>query len=138
MRKPLIILRDEDIFPKEMLATKPESLIERERVKGIMFDDKRRLALVCTARSKLLPGGGVEKNENLFEAMERECLEEMGCEVKVEKEIGFSDEYRTRNLTRKPSRQIIHCFVGRIVGKKGKPQTTQERFHLKVIICVSM
>lgn len=119
--EPLIKLRDKDIFPKEMLFPEPETYEENKRVKGIILDDENKIALVWT-KFKALPGGGVEEGETLEQAMKRECLEEAGCHIEIKKEIGFSDEYRAK----RGWHMNVHFFVGKVVGEKGKPITTQE------------
>jgi 8-oxo-dGTP diphosphatase len=69
-----------------------------------------------------LPGGGVEKGESLEEAVKRECLEEIGCNVEVDKEIGFTKEFRLKTKRK----QETHCFVVKVIGDKGNPTSKQE------------
>lgn len=123
--KLLITIKDEDIFPKDyVLNAEDDSLMAEERiaVKFLIFDNENKLALVGT-KNRLLPGGGVENNESLVEAVKRECLEEVGCDVEVIEEIGFSEEWRNHKKRR---HQINHCFIGKVIGEKGIPETIQE------------
>ena len=119
--EPIIRIKDKDIFPPELLSHEPEIYKENVRVKGIVFDNENRIALVHI-KSFSLPGGGVEEGETTQEALKRECLEEIGCVIEIEKEIGFSDEYRAK----KGHHLNVHFFTGKLIGEKGKPQTTLE------------
>ena len=117
--KPLILLKDEDIFPKTSISGKVV-YSPRLAVKAIVVDENKKIALTGT-KYCLLPGGGVDEGEDNIEAIERECLEEIGCNIKVEKEIGFSEEYREK-IGR---HQKTVFFLAFVVGKKGKPTTKQ-------------
>lgn len=53
-------------------------------VKGLFFDEKKRLLLIREANGRWeIPGGRIEYGEELIDCLKRECLEEMGlaCEV---------------------------------------------------------
>ena len=63
-----------------------------------------------------LPGGGVEGQENLAEALKRECLEELGYYIEIESELGDIFEYR-KNEKQKVKR-VSHCYVAQIVGNE--------------------
>ncbi len=120
--EPLIILRDEDIFPKDYThALNDWEPGERVAVRCVVLDSENNIAL-CGTKYKLLPGGGVDVGETLEQAAVRECLEEIGCNVEIIKEIGIAEE--CRSVIKR--HQITHCFVARLIGEKGTPQTTQE------------
>lgn len=58
----------------------------RLSVKAIIIREGCLLALRCRDREGAwyaLPGGGQEAGETLDEALRRECLEELGCEVSM-------------------------------------------------------
>lgn len=120
MEKPLLIIRDGDIFGIETELDDSE-YSERTTVKVILFDEDNNVALVGT-KFRLLPGGGVEEDETLEEAVVRECMEEVGCDVVVEGKVGVIEEFRAKTARR----QVTHCFVARVVGEKGVPTTEQE------------
>jgi ADP-ribose pyrophosphatase YjhB (NUDIX family) len=58
----------------------------RLSVKAIIIRDGRLLVLQCRDKDGifyLLPGGGQIPGETLEQALRRECLEELGCEVRM-------------------------------------------------------
>lgn len=68
----------------------------RTAAKALIIEDGKLLVTVNRDRVGdfyLLPGGGQEHGETLAEAMRRECLEEIGCEVEVG-DIAMVRDYR--------------------------------------------
>ena len=58
----------------------------RTSVKAVVVQDGRLLALESVDKQGvwfLLPGGGQEHGETLHQALQRECLEEIGTEVEI-------------------------------------------------------
>ncbi len=102
---------------EQLLSINPERISEsemasfeiRESSRAVVFDKKRRVALlhVGTHEYYKLPGGSVEEGENPQQAILRECKEELGCAVHVHAEVGCITEYRSKhNCT-----QISYCYV---------------------------
>lgn len=62
----------------------------------------------------ILPGGGQQPGETLEEAVRRECLEEVGCQVKVSKLL-YVREYigKNHNFSKRHAafHQIEHVFL---------------------------
>ncbi|MCX6755514.1 MAG: NUDIX hydrolase [Candidatus Nomurabacteria bacterium] len=117
--KLLLVIKDKDIFPNEV--SKEDVVYKiRSAVKAIVKDSHGKIALVGT-KYRLLPGGGVEEGETFVNAVKRECREEVGCNIEIDKEIGFTEEYRAQ-IER---HQQTHFFLAHVVGEKGKPETTQ-------------
>ena len=68
-----------------------------------------------------LPGGGVEKDESIEEALAREIKEEIGCDSKIVEHIGLVIEYREQH-------RLIHissCYVVDVEGSIGEPALEQ-------------
>jgi 8-oxo-dGTP pyrophosphatase MutT (NUDIX family) len=58
--------------------------------------------------------GGIEGTENKIDALKRECLEEIGCDVEIMTEVGSIIEYRKIfNL-----KQISYCYLAKVKGEK--------------------
>jgi ADP-ribose pyrophosphatase YjhB (NUDIX family) len=113
------VLRDTNIFPNAVtaLSVKYE---DRLAVKVILFDKDNKLALVGT-KHRLLPGGGVDEHEGDEDAAKREMREEVGCEIKIIREVAKTEEFRDK-IGR---HQYAHFFIAEVVGEKRTPQTTQ-------------
>ena len=62
----------------------------RKAVRAVITNSEGLVGLVHVRINShyKIPGGGMEKDESREEALKRECLEEMGCNIKIEREIG--------------------------------------------------
>ncbi|TQS32321.1 hypothetical protein Golomagni_07367 [Golovinomyces magnicellulatus] len=69
-----------------------------------------------------LPGGGIEPNEDHFEAAHRELLEETGATITMRSGEYFAatEEYR-HDL-----HQVSFCYCADLLEDTGKPQLTEE------------
>lgn len=85
--------------------------------KAVIVDEKNNILLF----NKYLPGGGIEKGETFEEALERECLEEVGAKIEVIKQLGVVTQYR--DFIKK--KYEIHGFFARLISIQ-KPTTTQK------------
>ncbi len=94
----------------------------RQAARAIVFDQKEQVALLHVTKKGYykLPGGGVEAGEDLVSALKRECLEEIGCEIEVGRQIGMIVEYRKKLGVRQES----YCYVAKVRGEKGEPTLT--------------
>lgn len=115
-----LTLQDKDIYPVEEKDS-TEYFI-RPTAKGFVLDNQNNICLISINEFYGLPGGGIEPGETPEEAFVRECKEEIGCDVKIEKEIGVT--LQIRDETQKKYK--IYYFVARVVGEKGDPITTQD------------
>ena len=94
----------------------------RPTVKAIVVDNENNIALLKARGHYLLPGGGIETGESAIDALRRELIEEIGCNVDNIKELGISSQFRNKNMTH----YEVVFFSANVVGKKGTPTTTQE------------
>lgn len=116
---------------KQILLLNPEEATEeevktysvREAARAVVFDEDNNVAILHVKNEGYykLPGGGLDGEDKIV-GLERECQEEIGCDVDVISEIGMIVEYRKFcNL-----KQISHCYLAKIRGEKGKPNFTEE------------
>ncbi len=121
------IFREEDIFPNKNPPVKPVVFEERPTVKAVVFDIDGRVALVGKLMNNfyLLPGGGIHQWETVEESIARECLEEIGCKIKLLHNLGTTEDYRTRDK----KHCINYCYSAEVDGNKGEQQLTKEELE---------
>lgn len=88
----------------------------REASRAIVFDDRNKIAMIYVSNKNYykLPGGKIEKGEDKIIALQRECREEIGCEIEVICEIGSIVEYRKVFK----QNQISYCYLAKVKGEK--------------------
>lgn len=116
---------------KELIVLNPESASEdeirsysvREAARAIVVDDKGLIALLHVTKEGYykLPGGGLEGDEDKIVALQRECEEEIGCNVEVTREVGMIVEYRKVFKLK----QISYCYLANVTGEKRTPTPTE-------------
>jgi 8-oxo-dGTP diphosphatase len=121
--KSLAIFKQKDVFP-EQKAQKNVAFEDRLTGKAIVFDHKNNIALVGNKVNSfcLLPGGGINKNESVEKGLIRECLEEIGCHVKLLDYIGTVEDYRDRDK----KHCVSYCYMAQLMGEKGELQLTEK------------
>jgi 8-oxo-dGTP pyrophosphatase MutT (NUDIX family) len=109
-------IRDEDIGSN---IPDPAKYKEREAARAIVLDTEHKVALLHATNVGYhkLPGGGIEAGEDIVQALKREAIEEIGCDIGNIRELGKIEEYRNGFGLH----QISYCFVADLIGKKGKP-----------------
>ena len=95
----------------------------RKSARGVILNSDNEVSIQFVSKSNYykLPGGGVEHGESIEEALRREILEEVGCNIKIQKEIGLTIEYRSKL-------ELIHIsygFIAKVDGEIGQPSYDQ-------------
>ena len=96
----------------------------RKAARAVIFDNENRIGLLNVKNKNYykLPGGGVEENEDIEIALDRECEEELGVRIKVIKEVGSIIEYRSQFKLC----QTSYCFLAKTSSEKNAPNFTEE------------
>lgn len=117
-----LIIHQSDVFPGAANQD-PVGFAHRVAARAVVLDNKGRVALLHVARDNYykLPGGGVEPDEDLALALERELLEEIGCRAEIVAEIGTVIEYRDEWQMI----QTSYCYLARQIGEQGSTALTE-------------
>ncbi len=112
------------INPENISEADISSWRYREAARAIVIDPEKRIGLLKVTKKNYykLPGGGIKKGEDIKAALDRECEEELGVEVKVLKEIGSIIEYRAKFKLY----QTSHCFLTKTNSVKKAPNFTNK------------
>ena len=112
------------INPESVSADEANTYSTREATRAIVTDEADRIALLYVEKEDYykLPGGGIEGSEDKKSALQRECLEEIGCKVEVINEVGIIVEYRKMFGLK----QTSYCYLARVIGEKGQSEYTDE------------
>jgi len=121
--KPLAVFKQKDIFPEQ---EEQKNIVFKKRLTGkaIVFDHGDNVALVGNRINSfyLLPGGGINKDESVENGIIRECLEEIGCHVRLLNNVGIVEDYRDRDK----KHYFNYCYTARLVGEKGRSKLTED------------
>ena len=160
----LKIIHDKDIFLNKISnenldidnSKKIEDYKIRPTVKVVLIDEDDMICLLKARGHYLLPGGGVEKINDVYEdledALRREIREEVGCEIKDIVEIGIVEQYRdgleshpkikTTDNDNNSSKDkaisikyIVYFYKAKVDDNKGLPTSTQEDELQGIEIC---
>lgn len=115
---------------KEEFEVDADKLIFRPSVYGILIEDDKIL-LSKQWDGYDFPGGGVEKNETLEQALEREFFEETGIKVEVGRVVHaatsfFNPSHSTKHSDEYWNCPLIYFLVKRIGGKISKANFDEE------------
>ncbi len=119
----IAIISDKDLG----LENKPmHNPITRTAARGIVVRQDGKIAVVHKEKTGeyKLPGGGVEKYESPVIGFEREIYEEVGCTVKNIRELGITEEHKTKNNFLQRS----HIYVCDL-AESGKTHYTEQELN---------
>ncbi len=105
----------------------PASFVIREGARGVLMNDKNQVALIHSVNRGWykLPGGGREKDELIYENLERELLEETGYKVKDIKALGYEINIRSQwQMIGKA--YLFLCHIDKFIGKKQMPDEIED------------
>lgn len=100
----------------------------RKAARAVLINGNRQVALLHVVKDGYykLPGGGIEGDETIQEALKREVLEEVGADIEITHDIGMILEYRDLF----EQLQISYSFLGKTNGElKGPNYTVNELAH---------
>ena len=110
----------------------------RSTAKAIIIDNDKVLLNKCYDKYNgdyySLPGGGQNKYENIYEAVERECLEETGYSITNIKFKGICEEIcdneDTRTNYRQYAHKLYHIFTCNISSDNFIPPSDKDDMQL--------
>ena len=122
----------------------PFTYIDHTRyvARAILINDKNQVALnklhgedAFGSRNYYeTPGGGVNKDESITDAVKREILEETGYEASIVEEIGIVDDYY--NLIHRHN--INHYFLMKADNYIGKHQEEYEKSMIEKLVWMNI
>ena len=107
----------------------------RNVVRAILLDENNKIILLDMLRNDAFgyskyvetPGGGVQENENLIDALKREIKEELGLQIKVIQKIEVVGDYY--NLIYR--KNINHYFLAQVISHSTKNLEEYEKIMIQ-------
>jgi len=100
------------------------SYIDRPGAYAIIQDGSNAIALVKTQQGYLLPGGGVEPNEDFAGALQREIVEELGYQSRIGEKLCAAVQYLYSEVERGYLKKEGHFFRATLTEKVCDPTET--------------
>lgn len=99
----------------------------RKAARAVVINDRDEIALLFVANGNYhkLPGGGIENNETIYDALKREVEEEVGTMIEDIEELGMTLEYRGEvgHL------QISYGYKAKATGELKDPSYTEAEIN---------
>jgi len=71
-----------------------------------------------------LPGGGIDPGEGPLQALHRECLEETGWRIRIERRLGAFQRFTYMPEYDLWARKVCHIYLARPTLRRGAPRET--------------
>jgi len=129
--KKIATIHEKDVFP-DKIESDDIQYSDRNTGKAIIINNGNMIALIGNKQNDymLLPGGGIDENEDLQTGVVRECLEEVGYTVSIADEVGVIDDYRPRDK----KHCISYCYIAKVTGGDGIPKYTKDESEVGMYI----
>ncbi len=90
----------------------------RRTARSVVHNADNMVALLAVTKGGYhkLPGGGIDEGETAEIALRRECKEELGCDVKIDKYLGCVIEIRPSQQVRQESEAFLAHLISDIGG----------------------
>lgn len=115
--KKLITLKPQD-FLTDSTQIDFSGFSKRTAARAVLLNKQGEVYLLNVSKHGYhkLPGGGVDRDEEIEQALERELLEEVGCRAEVLVELGETVEYRAYDDG--GLEQVSFAYLARQVGEQ--------------------
>lgn len=99
----------------------------RKAARAVVINDRDEIALLFVSNGNYhkLPGGGIENNETIYDALKREVEEEVGAMIEDIEELGMTMEYRGEI----GQLQISYGYKAKATGELKEPMYTEEEIN---------
>lgn len=105
----------------------PATFSIKESARAVLLNEKNQIALIHSVNRGWykLPGGGREKDELIYENLEREVLEETGYKIKDVKPLGIGINIRSQwRMIGKA--YLYSCHTDKFIGKEPMPDEVED------------
>jgi len=118
-RSVICEISESDISIEKSSQTEANEYKLRKAARGILIKrGKIALLNVTTQNYHKLPGGGLEKDENIEDGFKREVKEETGWNCEIVDGDSITIEYRNKSKIL----QISYIFIAKTIGKSSEQQ----------------
>lgn len=99
---------------------------KREAARAVLLDPNGGVYLLQVTNHGYhkLPGGGIDEGEDITRALERELMEEVGCQADIIFEVGKVIEYRSYEDT--GLLQTSYCYLAKQRGEQGQSNLEED------------
>jgi len=102
----------------------------KRSARAILLDAQGRVCVQNLRKEgfHMLPGGGIDPGESIYDALKREVREEVGCDCEIIGELGMV--LGSENAECEEQIFLVdYCFVARVVGEIGSPRLEADEAH---------